>query len=286
MANYYCLMSGLPELDLNNAEVCQIKELKEQCEDVLTDTDSKLLSYFFLRFDCLNLVTLLKGGEVAELKENGNYSSEQLSDLIESALEMGVDVDSFPSFMSKFIREYQDSKDVSGYFPEDHILRGYYEYAMKCSDKMISDWYKFNFDITNILTAIIARKNGWNVSDYILGDTELNEMIRTHNSKDFGLSAQYDFASELMKIAECEDPVEKEKNIDAFKWLWLDDRTFGDEFSIDALFAYFCKLEMLERWDKLDVEQGKETFRQIIENLRSSAQVPEEFVVNRMNNKK
>jgi len=45
------------------------------------------------------------------------------------------------------------------------------------------------------------------------------------------------------------------------------------------VFAYLCKLEMLARWDKLDVEKGQETFRQIIENLRGEARVPDEFQV-------
>ena len=52
---------------------------------------------------------------------------------------------------------------------------------------------------------------------------------------------------------------------------------FFNIFSIEAVFAYLCKLDMLARWDKLDVETGKETFRQIIENLRGEARVPEEF---------
>jgi hypothetical protein len=71
--------------------------------------------------------------------------------------------------------------------------------------------------------------------------------------------------------------VDKERRIDAFKWRWLDDMTFFDVFSIDAVFAYMCKLEMLQRWDKLDVETGRETFRQIIENLRGEARVPDEY---------
>ena len=80
-----------------------------------------------------------------------------------------------------------------------------------------------------------------------------------------------------MKIVATEDPVAKEKAIDAFKWMWLDDATFFDPFSIEAVFAYLVKLDMLERWAILDVEEGKKTFRSIIENLRKSAQVPEEF---------
>ena len=36
-------------------------------------------------------------------------------------------------------------------------------------------------------------------------------------------------------------------------------------------------MQMLYRWQQLDPERGKETFKQIIENLRSEAKVPEEF---------
>ena len=105
----------------------------------------------------------------------------------------------------------------------------------------------------------------------------IQDQTMANNTKDFNLTAEYDYVADLMKIVECEDPVEKEKKMDAFKWLWLEEKTFFNVFSIEAVFAYLCKLDMLARWDKLDVEQGKETFRQIIENLRGEARVPEEF---------
>lgn len=277
MANYYCLMSGLPDINLDSKLVYSIDELKEECDSVLSDSDKKLLYYFFLKFDCLNLVALLKNPD-AILPYKGNYSIEQFKDMITSAREMNFNVHRYPSFMSIFAREYQYNKDKPGYFPEDNILLDFYTFAMECPNEMIADWFKFNFNLTNILTAMIARKNGWNISDYIMGDNEVNEMIRMNNTKDFNLSTEYDYMSELMKVADCEDPVLKEKKIDAFKWVWLDEKTFFNIFSIEAVFAYFCKLEMLERWEKLDVEKGKETFRQIIENLRGEAKVPEEFV--------
>ena len=34
---------------------------------------------------------------------------------------------------------------------------------------------------------------------------------------------------------------------------------------------------MCERWDILDAETGRETFTQIVDNLRSEARVPDEF---------
>lgn len=277
MGSYYCLMAGLPDISLDDTKAaCSVADFKAELEETLSDSDKKLLSYFYLKYDCTNLVKLLKGGEV-EISPLGNYSAEQYQDLMVSAREMNFNVHRFPSFMSIFAREFSYNKDKEGYFPEDALALEYYKYAMKCPNRMIAEWFQLNFNITNILTALIARKNGWNVADYIVGNNNVTEMIRDNNTKDFNLSHEYDYVSDLMKIVDCEDPVEKEKRIDAFKWVWLDEQTFFDVFSIEAVFAYICKLEMLERWSKLDVETGRETFRQIIENLRGEARVPEEF---------
>ena len=278
MGNYYCLMAGLPDISLNDSKKAPtVAELKEECENVLSDSDKKLMFYFFLKYDCQNIVRLLKNPD-ASLLPNGNFSPEQYKDLITSAKEMNFNVHRYPTFMSIYAREYAYNKDTAGFFAEDAMMLEYYKYAMGCSNKMIADWYEFNFNVTNILTAMIARKNGWNVGDYIQGDNEVTEIIRTNNAKDFSLSTEYDYVVDLMKVVDETDPVQKEKKIDAFKWAWLDERTFFDIFSIDAVFAYFAKLEMLGRWEHLDVEEGKETFKQIIENLRGEAKVPEEFV--------
>ena len=130
-----------------------------------------------------------------------------------------------------------------------------------------------------MLTALLARKYGWKVDEFVLGNDEIAEMLRISKAKDFDLGKEYAFIDDLMKIVDEQDPVQKEKKIDAFKWQWLDDKTFDDFFSLNALFAYVCKTDMLERWELLDVEQGKATFTQIIEELRGSAKVPEEFTV-------
>lgn len=277
MSSYYCLMAGVPDIALEDARGAQpVLAFKEELAEQLTEADKKLMYYLYLRYDCLNLVKLLKNPN-AEINPVGNYTREQYEDLINSAREMNFNVHRFPQFLSIFAREYQYNKDKVGYFPEDVILLEYYKYSLKCPNSMLRKWFEMNLNVTNILTALIAKKYGWNVGDYIQGNNDVCEMIRNNNARDFGLSFELDYVADLMKIVDCDDPVEKEKRIDAFKWMWLDEQTFMDVFSIEAVFAYTCKLEMLERWEKLDLETGRETFRQIIENLRGEAKVPEEF---------
>lgn len=279
MANYYCMIAGLPDIDLQDAKPgMTVEQMREQCGEQLTSQDKKLLFYFFLHFDCINLVKLLKNPE-ANIDQWGNFTLEQLQDLITSATELNFNVHRFPAFMSVFAREYAFNKDKAGYFPEDEIAFQFLNYAIRtCPNRMMRRWYKLNLDITNILTAMLARTQGWSVGDFVKGEGEVQEMIRENKTKDFNLTHELEYIPQLMKIVEEDDPVRKEKMIDAFKWVWLDERTFFEPFSMEAVFAYLCKLQMQERWAKLDVEQGKETFQRIIDNLRGEARVPDEFL--------
>lgn len=281
MANYYCLIAGLPEIDFSDSHPgYSVDELVEQLHESLTPWDARLMAnFFFLQRDCKNLVGYLKDPE-AELKYQGAYTKEQYKDLVKSAEEMNFNVHRYPSFLSIFAREWSFNKDKKGYFPEDEILYLFYKYAIdNCSNKFVREWYQMNMDINNILTAILARKYGWNIADYIKGEGEVQEKLREENTPDFGLSREMDYMKELIQIADQDDPVKKEKMIDALKWLWLDDNTFFEPFGIESVFAYMCKLEMQYRWANLDVEKGKESFEQIIENLRGEARVPDAYKV-------
>ena len=273
------MIAGLPDIDLQDAKPgMTVEQMREQCEEQLTSQDKKLLFYFFLHTDCINLVKLLKNPE-ANIDQWGNFSREQLQDLITSATELNFNVHRFPAFMSVFAREYAFNKDKADYFPEDEIAFQFLNYSIRtCPNRMMRRWYKLNLDITNILTAMLARTQGWSIGNFVKGEGEVQEMIRENKTKDFNLAHELEYIPQLMKIVEEDDPVRKEKMIDAFKWVWLDERTFFEPFSMEAVFAYLCKLQMQERWAKLDVEQGKETFQRIIDNLRGEARVPDEFL--------
>ena len=115
------MIAGLPDIDLQDAKPgMTVEQMREQCGEQLTSQDKKLLFYFFLHFDCINLVKLLKNPE-ANIDQWGNFTHEQLQDLITSATELNFNVHRFPAFMSIFAREYAFNKDKADYFPEDEI---------------------------------------------------------------------------------------------------------------------------------------------------------------------
>lgn len=279
MANYYSLITGLPDLILDESKPSySVSDFKEICNEQLSETDKRIAYYFFLRYDCLNIVKLLKNPD-AIIDANGNLTLEQCKELIAEADEMNATVPcDAPRFLMDFILEYPKKVESGNFFAEDAVLLEYYRYAMKCAEPEIASWFELNFNIINILTAYLARNYGWKIEAYVLNDNEVSDTIlKNQQAKDFNLSPIIDYVDDIIKIAECEDPVMKEKQIDAFKWVWLDETIFFEPFSIVAVFAYLCKLDMSERWQMLDVEKGRETFTQIVDNLRNEARVPDEF---------
>ncbi len=278
MANYYCFMAGLPTVKLTDAQPQQsLLQLKEELADVLEPQDARLMERYFMRFDCENLATLL-ADEAAEIDQRGNYDREALSLLIEEARQTDSAVKGFPAFMADFVRDYDAHAGQTNWFARDAALLAYYNYARECPNAMMADWYSLNFNILNILTALIARRQGWALENYVQGDGPVVEaLLKQSTQADFGLNGELDYMKDLMQAAETTDPVEKERQIDALRWNWLEDKTFFEPFDITALFAYVVRNEILERWALLDPEQGRERFTQIIENLRGEAKVPEEF---------
>ena len=54
------MMAGLPEINLSDSmPSVSLQEVREQCEEVLNKADKQLLYYYYLHWDCQNIVKLL-----------------------------------------------------------------------------------------------------------------------------------------------------------------------------------------------------------------------------------
>lgn len=281
--NYYCLMAGAPDLtpgQTMGSGVPSVAEFREQAEEELCRKDKELLDeYLFLQTDCRNLASLLEDAG-AELPTLGNHSREELVELMALAREAEGDVKGFSPVLSYIVRQWDAQHETEGFFAQDQALYAFLQNAVDhCPNATIRQWHRMQMDMANVLTALLARNHGWNPAQSIVGEGVVQDCIRQNpTASDFGLSVDLEYVQQLVEIAGEDDPVQKERKADALKWTWLDDRTFFVPFGIESVFARLCQLEMLERWAKLDPEQGKQRFEQIIENLRGEARVPREFL--------
>ena len=85
MGNYYCLMSGLPDLTMDDTShaltLADVVELFREEQNV-SAKDMLLLRTFLFENDCKNIISRLKGKTDVPMLY-GNFSPEQLDELVD-----------------------------------------------------------------------------------------------------------------------------------------------------------------------------------------------------------
>ena len=278
MTNYYCLVTGLPELSLEDGKLSYtVANFKTEIYPELSKSDKKLVDLFYLKYDNQNLLALLKDKEAVVDESLGNYSADELLDVIASFKEETPPDKKFPSYFYEFSELYLNTPEEERFGIEDKLHGFYYHYAMKCGNKFVSDWFELNLNVNNILAAMAARKYKMDVAKVAVGTNFVAEALRSSNARDFGLADDLEYFEQLTRINDTVDLVEREKKIDLLKWNWMEDNTFFNYFTIEKIFVFLMKLEMIERWVSLDKEKGNEMFRKLIDQLKDEVQIPQEF---------
>lgn len=278
MSKYYYLVAGLPELSLEDSKLSYtVADFRTEFYPYLSGEDKKLMDLFYLKFDNVNVLKLLKDKD-ASIDLRGNFSAEELMGYI-SRMKEGDEVSEsvFPSYLSAFISEYFSMSAGDDVLYENRLTALYYAYAMKCKNRFVSSWFSFNLTVNNILAALTARKFKMEVAPLIVGDTEVCEILRTSNARDFGLGSEVEYLEQLVKISETSELLDRERKIDQLRWDWMEEATFFDYFTVERLFVFLQQLEMIERWISLDKERGSQMFRSMIAALKDEVQIPAEF---------
>lgn len=275
MKNYYHLVAGMPDIAPDDTKlVFTVADFKAYYLPEMSKKDRELVSLFFLQYDHRNLLAFLEMGDSAPFDDRGVYSAEELAEAVEQ-VKVGDELGrKLPAYFYDFIASYAELKEQGEPLPEDVLASTYYEYAAKCKNRFVADWFAFNLNVNNILVALTARKYGFPAAPHIVGNGEISKILGTSGARDFGLSSELDYMDEVMRINDAVDAVEKERKQDLLKWNWLDLNTFFHYFSVERLFAFLVKLDILERWMAIDKEKGRKMFRGLIDSLKSEVEIP------------
>ena len=284
MAKYYYLISGLPELQLDDSKLkISLLEFKNQLLENLSDSDLSYIGYFYMQFDNKNLLLLLNNKD-AELETLGNLDRDQLLDIILQFKETEEPADKkIHPYFRQFIPAFLADKPVFQHMSwEDQLATLYYNSAISCRNSFISDWFKFNLNVNNIIIAMNCRNFGYRRETMVVGDDDISIAIRTSNAKDFGIKPIFPEVDDVMRLADEPDLFERERKIDLLKWNWLEEKGFFHYFDMEHLFIYLVRLSLLERWVRLEKETGRKVFREMISQLQHSFEFPNEFTINRV----
>jgi len=275
--NYYCLVAGLPDIIIEGNKPGETShEFKNELAEQLHTSDYKLAELLYLNYDNKNLLNLLLKQE-NQFITIGNYSEEYLEEQIKEPTNI---VDYMKQLIFNIKNETSRNLNLSS---ENELQSLYYEYVLQVKNDFLEQWFKFDRDIKNILTAVNCRKYGYDTEKQLIPVRHKNEVYETlikSSPKPDLLTDEVPYVEKILQIAESEmDISEKEKALDNIKWKFLDELTFFNYFTIEKILSFVIKLNIVERWIELDNETGKALFTRLINDIKMSYKFSDEFSV-------
>lgn len=271
--NYYCLIAGIPEFTFDQKKlIFKPAELKEYLKDTLQSSDYKVLCNLFYEFDNSNILHLISQGHEANNEDYKTWfntlSNHTYDELVMATRE--ADEISTP-YIRNFFEEYNNSEKKTDILHwEKHLTQLYYDHLQKCNNKLLKDWFAFDFTLKNVITAIISRAHSLSSEEQMIINSEMLQNIAKSNAKDFGIAVDWPMVSKVVNIFEETNLLKREEAIDMLKWNWLDEATTFEYFSFEVVITIVLKLRIIERWSNADPEKGKALFVNLLEQIKES----------------
>jgi len=117
----------------------------------------------------------------------------------------------------------------------------------------LTKWKEFDIAFRNEMARSRAAKRSVEAAEYIRGE-DYNDP----------------FISGFTQWASSQDsPIEAELSIDRLKWEKIEELEKGHYFDIDSLITYALKLQILERWERINSGGGMEILQRLVERKRA-----------------
>lgn len=277
--NYYYLVSGLPDIIIDSGKkVPPVKEFISEAAELISTEDAQLLSLLRYPIDNKNLIGILEEKN-GPFDPRGNFSLEDLELAVKAP-------DNLPEYMQTFIESFKEGKTpYPGLSAEDHLTWLFYDEMKQHKNKFISEWFSFDQGLRNVLAGLNCRKipsdteekgSPFSLQSVIIGHDDVTELIHKSTAQDFSLGPVFPWAEKILSLPDG-NLTEHEKAIDDLRWNVLDELTTFTYFRIETVLAFCIKLDIVERWLRLDPETGKERLEKLTEELVSGFHMKEEL---------
>jgi len=275
---YHCLVAGLPDLIfIGDTAVRDSFAFRQYLESELHHPDFELVKLLFLHFDNDNLLAL-RLNRPDSFNPMGNYSRI----FLEQQLSPENEHPKLPKYMLSFLDWLAKAEIQKMSVEVENVIRElFYEHILQVENKFLSNWFLFELNLKNVLTAFNCKQYNYNPDDHLIKNEwnfNLCSLLKEQLNHPELFEDEIPYHTEIFDIAERELPwIEKEKAVDKIRWDYLDERTFFYYFTIEKILAFVIKLMITERWLYLDKKTGEELLAKFIERFRTGFEFSAEF---------
>jgi hypothetical protein len=258
---YYYLVTGLPDLLAGGAKNFDYMRIREQIVELLTREDEEALKFLLLRFDNRNIVNFLEKKQ--EFDPRGWYSQDEIGEILN-------DADSLANYLQVFLQNHREGKDsVAGLGTFEQLSLLYYN-EIRDRSQWFADWANFSVDVQNVTAALNAREMGVSAEKSVIPFNDNAEKIAKSRAADFGLGNSLPWMEQIVK--NIHDPIVLEQAIDDIYIKKVDELSENSEFGMESVLGFMVKANSVERWLRLNTENGIARANDLIESLKSSLQ--------------
>lgn len=153
-------------------------------------------------------------------------------------------------FVRDWLRDLVDGYDADA-------SADFYRRALAHGNRFIREWFRFDLDLRNATVAF------------------LNDALGRPDGQDLVFLAEREaeeFPEEeaVQQVLNRADLLQRERGLDDLRWQKVDELTAMDVFDLELILGFVAKLKIVDRWLQLDPEAGRELFRKLVEDIRST----------------
>ncbi|MBO4428121.1 MAG: DUF2764 family protein [Bacteroidales bacterium] len=141
-------------------------------------------------------------------------------------------------------------------FDSEKLGAEYYAKAAASPHRFIREYFAFDLGLRNTKVRWLNRTLG--------RAPEQDILVLGEEPGDFPLEA------EANAVLEGGDILEREKGLDALMWNKADEICLMDVFTLDLILSFVAKLQIVDRWLRLDEETGRALFRRLLAEIKET----------------
>jgi len=267
--HHYYLIASLPDLKWETdapfplstfigENGTALSPLIDNVNDIILLNDLKNM-HGYMRVHCADYITgssnRSREALAAEFYEPSLFDRETIRELL-------AEPDELPEFIISFLDENKEC--VDRYTSFESLYAQYYQYLGEKDSYFFKEYSLFESSLRKVVTAFRARSQGLDMESSVPGSDEITDTILANRTaSDFGLKYIFPYIGEIVEAFKA-DTLNREKTLDRIRFSFLENSTGEDPFKEDCVYIYIFQLLLLERWQLLDKEKGKQILSNIV----------------------
>lgn len=142
-------------------------------------------------------------------------------------------------------------------FDSDSLDAEFYRTALASKNRFIAGYFGYDLDVRNCRVAYLNKA---------LGRPEGQDLLVLDEDE----PREFEDLEKVNAVLEGSDILERERGLDDIMWERIDELTLMEVFTLDQILGFVAKLQIVERWLRLDPQTGRELFRQLVEEIRNN----------------